>query len=346
MLKRTLQTTLLLALACAPAAAASPQAHTAAEQAAEASLQETEQLLDGRGVRTGRELTDSLRELATRVRHLRGEDRERAIALLSRPTDADAPADERYTVPELPPLCDLNFCIHSVGSTADAPSAGMAALALAEANAVRNFENGTLGWREAPDDGDGRVDIYLKELGASRLFGFASTDPDQDQQSQHSYLVIDNDFDPAPVRRRGRPRVAPRHPRARVRARAPVRLRRPRRRLALRVERRLDGAADLSGDQGLAALRGGPLRGAGWSSLTELSLTYFEPDPDGDGALDPRVAKPYGDVVWNHFLSSRYGAAGNDLQLATWENSRGLERASTAAYDDRDTRRRRLGHRR
>ncbi len=102
-------------------------------------------------MRTGRELTDSLRELSTRIRHLRGDERERAIALLSRPTDADAPADERYTVPELPPLCDANFCVHSVGSGADAPSAGMAALALAEANAVRNFENGTLGLARAAE---------------------------------------------------------------------------------------------------------------------------------------------------------------------------------------------------
>ena len=74
---------------------------------------------------------------------------------------------------------------------------GMAALALLEANAVRNFENGALGWREPPSDGDAQVDIYLKELGEQRLFGFAATDPGQNQLSQHSYLVIDNDFDPA-----------------------------------------------------------------------------------------------------------------------------------------------------
>ena len=66
-----------------------------------------------------------------------------------------------------------------------------------EANAVRNLENGTLGWREPPSDGDPQVDIYLKELGDQRLFGFAATDPGQNQLSQHSYLVIDNDFDPA-----------------------------------------------------------------------------------------------------------------------------------------------------
>jgi hypothetical protein len=196
-LKRTLPTIFLVALACAPAAGAAPRAHTAAEQGAEEALHETEQLLNGRGVRTGRELTLSLRELSTRLRHLRGDDRERAVSLLSRPTDADAPADERYTVPEVPPLCDANFCVHSVGSGADAPSPGMVALALAEANAVRAFENGTLGWSEPPSDGNAQVDIYLKDVGANRLFGFAATDPGQNTLSQHSYLVIDNDFDPA-----------------------------------------------------------------------------------------------------------------------------------------------------
>jgi len=74
-------------------------------------------------------------------------------------------------------------------------------------------------------------------------------------------------------------------------------------------------------------------RGGGWRSLTELSLTYFEPNPDDGGALDPRTAKPYGDVVWNDFLSSKYGAAGNALQRATWENSNGFDAPSTDTYD-------------
>ena len=118
-LKRTLPTTLLVVLACAPAAAASPRAHSAAQQRAEASLNEAEQLLDGHGVRTGREVTPALLEVARRIRHLRGDERREAIALLSRPTDADAPADERYTVAEEPPVCDANFCVHWVASTSD-----------------------------------------------------------------------------------------------------------------------------------------------------------------------------------------------------------------------------------
>jgi len=333
-LKRTLQTTLLLALACAPVAAAAPQAHTAAQRAAEASLDETERLLDGRGVRTGRELTHSLRELSTRIRHLRGDERDRAIALLSRPTDAGAPADERYTVPELPPLCDANFCVHSVGAGIDAPSAGTAALVLAEANTVRNFENGTLGWREPPDDGDGRVDIYLKELGASSVFGFAAVDPGQDRQSQHSYLVIDNDFDPgqyggADALESLRVTLAHEYAHA----------------LQYGYDVLADGwhyeSSAVWMEQQIYPQIKDWLRfledrssGGGWRSLTELSLTYFEPNPDGSDALDPRTAKPYGDVVWNHFLSAKYGDDGDALQLDTWRNSRGVARPSTAAFDD------------
>ena len=332
MLNRTLPT-ILVVLACAPVAAAAPRAHTAAEQRAEASLQETEQLLNGRGVRTGRELTHALHELATRIRHLRGDERERAIALLSRPTDADAPSDERFTVPELLPLCDASFCVHRVDTTADAATLATAQLALLEANAVRNFENGTLGWREPPSDGDPQVDIYLKELGEQRLFGFAATDPDQGTRSQHSYLVIDNDFDPNQYG------GAPALESLRVT-------------LAHEYGHVLQYGYDVTADgwhfessavwleqrmypeikDWLRFINDSP-RGGGWRSLTELSLTYLEPDPDGAGALDPRVAKPYGDVVWNQFLSSKYGEGGDGIQIGSWENSNGIEAPSTNAFD-------------
>ena len=73
----------------------------------------------------------------------------------------------------------------------------MAALALAEANAVRSFENETLGWREPPDDGDGRVDIYLKEARREPPVRLRRHGPGPEGHVAASYLVIDNDFDPA-----------------------------------------------------------------------------------------------------------------------------------------------------
>jgi hypothetical protein len=332
-LSRILPITLLAVLACGPAAAASPRAHSAAQQRAEASLQEAERLLNGHGVHTGRELTVALRDLATRIRHLRGDEREQAIALLSRPTDGDAPSDERYTAPELPPLCDANFCIHSVSSGADAPSAGMAALTLAEANAISNIENGALGWREPRNDGDGRVDIYLKELGSQRLFGFAATDPGQNEVSQYSYMVIDNDFDPAQyggAEALESLRVTLAHEYAHVLQYGYDILADPWHfeSSAVWMEHQVFPAI-----QDWLRFMGDRSTGGGWGSLTELPLTYFEPNPDSDGALDPRQAKVYGDAVWNDFLSAKYGASGNALQRATWEQSNGMSYASTDAYD-------------
>lgn len=333
MLNRTLPIALLLALACVPAAAASPRAHSAAQARAEASLDEASQLLEGDGVRSGREASPALLELARGFRYLRGDERREAIALLSRPTDADAPADERYTVAEEVPVCDPNFCVHWVASTADIGTALQAARVLAVANTARDFENGTLGWREAPDDGDGRIDIYLKDLGEQRLFGFAATDLGQDQLTQHSYLVVDNDFDPlqyggadaleslqvtlaheyAHVLQYGYDVLAdPWHFEA----------------SAVWMEQRVYPEIT----DWLRFMNDRP-SGEGWSSLTEVPLTYFEPDPDGEGALDPRTAKPYGDVVWNDFLSSKYGPDGDDLQRETWERSNGFESPSTDAYD-------------
>jgi hypothetical protein len=319
---------MLVGLAAAPAAGAAPRAHSAAAEVAEESLQEAQELIDGEGVRSGRELSHALLELSVGLRHLRGSDRGRAVSLLSRPTESDAPADERYAVPELPPLCSAEFCVHSVGSGADAAPAGMAAFVLAEARAVRSFENGTLGWALPPSDGDNRVDIYLKELGPDGLFGFAATDPGQRKTSQHSYLVIDNDFDPAEYG--GIPaldslRVTLAHEYGHV--------------LQYGYDVTADGwhyeASAVWLEQRMRPELPDWLRfvddrgsGAGWRSLTELPLTAFD-DP-GD---QPRNSKPYGNVVWNQFLSGRYGAAGDRLQRATWELSNGLEEPSTSAHD-------------
>jgi hypothetical protein len=273
--------------------------------------------------------------LALQVRHLRGEERERAVSLLSRPDDGDleTPADERFE-PGRPVSrrCSENFCLHYVLQGVDAAADGLADAVLEEAEAVRTFENGTLGWREprsdASVDGDPRVDIYLKELGSRSLFGWAATDPNQDTQAQHSYLVLDNDFDPAQFG--GAPaldslRVTLAHEYGHV--------------LQYGYDVLADGwhyessavwleqrmYPDL--DDWLRFVHDGR-SGVGWGSLTELPLTAFDHPTD-----QPRNAKPYGSVVFNHFLTSRYGARGDLLQRRTWELSDGLSFASTGAFD-------------
>jgi hypothetical protein len=333
-LNRTLPITLLLVLACVPVAAAAPRAHSAAQQRAEASLEDAKQVLEGHDIRTGREATLALRELATRIRHLRGDERRDAIALLSRPTNPDSPPDERFTVPEEAPLCNENFCVHWVASTADVATPLQVGRVLDTANAVRSFENGTLDWREPPDDGDGRVDIYLKDLGEQRLFGFAATDPQQEELRQHSYLVIDNDFDPTQFGGADELeslRVTLAHEYGHVLQYGYDVLADPWHfeSSAVWMEQRMYPEIT----DWLRFLNDGAT-GEGWGALTELPLTYFELDPDADDAADPRTAKPYGDVVWNDFLSAKYATEGDALQRATWERSNGFEHPSTDTYDD------------
>src|SRR3954470_18977826 len=98
-------------LAAAPAAARSPQASTAAHQHAERALDQAEALREGHGVRTGRELTDALREVALSIHHLRGDDRERATAILARPTDSPAEDPDAFDSGLIPQkTCSTSFC--------------------------------------------------------------------------------------------------------------------------------------------------------------------------------------------------------------------------------------------
>lgn len=326
-----------LVIAAVPATAAAPRAKAAAQKHAMAALEEAHDLRDGHGVRTGRELTDALRELAVGIRHLRGEDRELAVALLSRPDDNDpnAPPSEQFKSGfPVSERCSVNFCVHYVEGSADIATTAQAQLVLVEAEAVRAFENGTLGWKEPLSDApasrrrDPRVDIYLKELGAENLFGWAATDPNQDTQAQYSYLVLDNDFDPAQYG--GVPaldslRVTLAHEYGHV--------------LQYGYDVLADGwhyeSSAVWLEHRMYPAIGDWLRfvhdgrnGGGWGSLTELPLTAFDHPND-----QPRNAKPYGSVVFNHFLASRYGTAGDALQRRAWEVSDGAVRASTGAYD-------------
>ena len=325
MLRLLLPLALLALTAATSAAAPAPRASVAAQERAEEALDEAQDLRSGHGVRTGRELTEALRELARGVRHLRGEDRERAVDLLERPTDLGDP-DAYPSGITVERDCEGSFCVHWAAT--DLAAAAMVPAVLAEAETVRTFENVTLGWRQPPDDGDGRVDIYLQDLGAQRLFGFAATDPGQNSQAQSSYLVIDNDF--APIQYNGEPadkslRLTLAHEYGHVlqygydvtgdawHYEAS----------AVWLEHRLDPSLD----DWLRFIQDSP-SGSGWRSLTELPLTAFDDPSD-----QPRNAKPYGSAVWNHFLSGRYGARGDEVQRRAWEASDGLSGPATTSYN-------------
>jgi hypothetical protein len=136
----------------------------------------------------------------------------------ARPTDHPDPNRNAYTVPEAPksPACTRHFCVHWVAEGIDAPSPADAngnglpdyvERVQAVAEHVYSIENGKLGWRDPKCDGrkgSGRckTDIYLDEIGGA-LFGYAA--PDRGQASKahrlprhlHGYLVLDNDYAPS-----------------------------------------------------------------------------------------------------------------------------------------------------
>lgn len=164
-----------------------------------------------------RSATLILRDLSLRLNELSPADEERARRLLARPTDGVAdPGKNGYTVPEATPRCRPDFCIHYVPNTEDAPPRrdanddGVPDWVMKVRSVVRNVwssETGALRYREplsdssSPNDGgDGRLDIYLANLGDDRIYGYCTTDdPNADNPipttfAVSAYCVIDDDF--------------------------------------------------------------------------------------------------------------------------------------------------------
>ncbi|HEX7279430.1 MAG TPA: MXAN_6640 family putative metalloprotease [Solirubrobacterales bacterium] len=132
-----------------------------------------------------------------------------------RPTDADDPNRNAYSVPEAPksPACSRHFCVHWVDEGLDAPNLGdsdrdgvpdFVERVMRVAERVHRVENGRLGWREPKSDGrrggrNGKTDVYLSQIGGE-LFGYAAPDRGQVPETGriprrlHGYLVLDNDY--------------------------------------------------------------------------------------------------------------------------------------------------------
>ncbi len=161
-----------------------------------------------------------LRDLVLRFPELTEPQRAVARSILARPTDgASDPQGDGYTVPEAAPLCTTNACVHYVTTTADAPDPTDA-----DANGIPDFvdetsavtenvwntEVATDGYRAPKSDltsanhgPDGRIDIYVAELGDAGFFGYCTTDdPNATPSSNYqywdvsAYCVVDNDFSP------------------------------------------------------------------------------------------------------------------------------------------------------
>lgn len=338
-----LATTALTSLALAgPVSAEAPPAASgpAAREGAERALEEARAVADGEGVRTGREYTLALREVAQGLPALEADDRREAEALLARPTDSGAGAfgDQGYTVPSRS-NCTIGpgFCFHWVGSTNDrVPPADAdgdlvpdyVETVAAEMSVVRDKENGDLGWRAPRSDGTrgggvDKTDVYLKQLGDKNIFGYAATDPNQSGSSYSAYLVLDNDY--AADEYRGfesflEPlRVTAAHEYHHILQYAYD---------AFQDVWMFESSAVWMEDQVYDGIDDYVSYVRSWVTRTEVPLTRF----DSRSASDADNIKVYGSAVWNHWLAERLGST---TIRGAWERSTSTTPASfaPAAYD-------------
>ena len=317
--RRLLLLALALTAAVLPAAAFAAEPSTRGE--AEDALQEAQQVLDGQGVRTGREATPALARLAAGKSLLDSADRRKANGLLARPTDSAAVVgDEAYTTGEATPFCTTSFCIHYVTSTDDAPSLTDAdsdsipdyvELMAQEFEYVRSVENGAdqMGWRAPVSDGtrggNAKTDVYIKQLGDQGIFGYASTEGSG--QTRSAYQVMDDDYSEfAPTTPVDARQVTAAHEYNHV--------------LQFAYDTYQDSwmfeaTATWAEEQVYPAINDYLSYLGRWSTCTETPLTSFIPDDPSCGL------KVYGSAVWNHWLSTASGRYGRDLIRRSWEIS-------------------------
>ena len=305
---------------------------------AKAALVKVQQLREGRGVRTGYELTPALRELVESLPSLSGSDRAAAESILARPDDSQKDPDDthKWTPPVEAvgsPKCGANFCVHWTMAGPDASDAAYAQdmLDIFE-NQVYPCENGTaaascagkpgLGWRDPASDGtlggDAKVDIYIEDLySTERVFGYVAVDPGQTQDPavpHYSYMVMDKDYS-----RYGDGSAASGVAAEQVTA-------------AHEYNHVLQNAYDFLEDSWMFEATSVYMEEkvyptyddylnyvAAWVANPKQPLTAF---PDTN-------LKAYGSAVWNHWLDSRFGPA---AVRGAWEQSVPAANFAPGAY--------------
>ncbi|MDQ3982316.1 MAG: hypothetical protein M3271_06500 [Actinomycetota bacterium] len=163
------------------------------------------------------EMSLLLTDLALRVRYLRGTQRERALALLARPTDPDSDVDidhASYRNNEVSASCSAHFCIHytETGRHAVDDLDYVESVKL-EMEYVWDAEVDGLGFKVPKSDATSentvppadaaKLDVYLLDAGADGVYGYCTTDDpnliDPDSRYEYfdasSYCALDNDFD-------------------------------------------------------------------------------------------------------------------------------------------------------
>lgn len=311
-----------VAMLAPSASAAQPEPSPAAAQRALERAQDAlapgPTTLSAGGDGSREDATIALRDLAVALPSLQGADRRAGRDLLNRPTDKD---DRGYFGKEAAdsPVCDAQFCVHWTDKGKNAPvSDGFldAILdAMAKSYAVENVD---LGWKTAKSDGtlgarhgvggDGQVDVYVTNLG-KRLYGYASTDPDQKgKMRRHAYLVLDNNYVGFPTPPIQSMQVTVAHEYNHI------------------LQFNLDTFEDVWLFEDTATWAEEKVYPAindyvnyvdSFANRTQVPMTG-------------QTIKIYAEAIWNHWLSHKFG---DDLIRNTWEVSPAEKSFAVASYD-------------
>lgn len=197
--------TAIAALPALPTSAATDEAPVArpfvADQSALRALTVAARVLDGQAAAGDPDATIALRDLRLALPRLTGLDRQRAQALLARPTDGNRDRfNDGYTTKSTKKKCSKYVCVHWVTKTVDKPPSGWAGTTLTQMNRVWKKEIGGLGYRKPLGDGskggNAKLDIYLKDVGSKFLYGYCAAEKKQYKYTYSGYCVLDDDFDP------------------------------------------------------------------------------------------------------------------------------------------------------
>ena len=164
------------------------------------SLTRARRVLAGRALPHDPEPSLALRDLWMARARLSGDARFEADALLARPTDgARDPQGFGYTAPSKA-RCNARLCVHSVPrrGNPDHTRPKWAARTLAVMDEAWSVEVDGLGYRAPLRDrgrgGSPKFDVYLKDLGAAKLYGYCATERRGAGRTATSFCVLDNDF--------------------------------------------------------------------------------------------------------------------------------------------------------
>ncbi|MFL6002888.1 MAG: MXAN_6640 family putative metalloprotease [Nocardioides sp.] len=196
--------TVALALAATVLPAVSTSAagdrHTVSgrEAAGDRALRHADAVLEGVG--RGQDATLALRDLAQALPSLGPAERRQARAMLARPTDPHDHFGDSYRVPAKR-ACSPNICMHWVSRTSDAPpNRAWVSTTMDVMKQVWAREIGAMNYRRPLRDGrrggDGRLDVYLKDVGGQGLFGYCATERRSrtSKWKASGYCVLDDDF--------------------------------------------------------------------------------------------------------------------------------------------------------